>query len=91
MGNLTSASPFASLARKRVAALFVGPSSFFSSRRIHVINCAMRHGIATGYAERDYCDIGRLMSYGTNQPYGKTVRMRVASAAPNSIGTFLGA
>jgi putative ABC transport system substrate-binding protein len=57
---------FASLARERVDALFVGPSSFFSSRRIHITNCAMRHGIPTAYAERDYCDIGGLMSYGTN-------------------------
>ena len=49
-----------------VDALFVGPSGFFASRRIHIANRAMRHGIPATYAQREFPEIGGLMSYGTN-------------------------
>jgi putative ABC transport system substrate-binding protein len=57
---------FASFVRERVDALFVGPSGFFANRRIHIANRAMRHGIPATYAQREYAEIGGLMSYGTN-------------------------
>jgi putative ABC transport system substrate-binding protein len=57
---------FVNLARERIDALFVSPSGLFSSRRVHIANQAMRHGIPAAYAQREYCDIGGLMSYGTN-------------------------
>jgi putative ABC transport system substrate-binding protein len=57
---------FASLVRVGVDALFVGPSGFFASRRIHIANWAMRHGIPATYSQREFPEIGGLMSYGTN-------------------------
>jgi putative ABC transport system substrate-binding protein len=56
---------FASDMRERDA-LFVGPSGIFSSRRIHIVNQAIRHGMPATYANREFPDIGGLMSYGTN-------------------------
>jgi putative ABC transport system substrate-binding protein len=57
---------FANFVRERAAALFVGPSPFFASRRIHVTNQSMRHGIPTTYSQREFAEVGGLMSYGTN-------------------------
>jgi putative ABC transport system substrate-binding protein len=57
---------FASLVRAQVDALFVGPSGFFASRRIHITNRAMRHGIPATYSQREYAEVGGLMTYGTN-------------------------
>jgi putative ABC transport system substrate-binding protein len=57
---------FASLVSERVDALFVGPSGFFASRRIQITNWAMRLGIPATYAQREYAEIGGLMTYGTN-------------------------
>jgi len=56
---------FASDMRERDA-LFVGPSGFFASRRIHIVNQAIRHGMPATYSNREFPDIGGLMSYGTN-------------------------
>jgi ABC-type uncharacterized transport system substrate-binding protein len=57
---------FATLARERVDALFVGPDSMFNSRRVQIVILAARHGISTTYAQRDFVEAGGLMSYGTN-------------------------
>jgi putative ABC transport system substrate-binding protein len=57
---------FASLVSERIDALFVGPSGFFASRRIQIANWAMRHGIPATYAQREWAEIGGLMTYGTN-------------------------
>jgi putative tryptophan/tyrosine transport system substrate-binding protein len=57
---------FASFVRERVDSLLVGPSSFFASRRIHITNQSMRHGIPAAYSQREFPEIGGLMSYGTN-------------------------
>jgi putative ABC transport system substrate-binding protein len=52
--------------RARPDALFVGGDPFFSSRRVQLVNLATRYaGIAT-FPNRDYPDIGGLMSYGSN-------------------------
>ena len=57
---------FATLVRARPDALFVGGDPFFSSRRVQLVNLATRYaGIAT-FTNRDYPDIGGLMSYGSN-------------------------
>jgi putative ABC transport system substrate-binding protein len=57
---------FATLVRARPDALFVGGDPFFSSRRVQLVNLATRYaGIAT-FPNRDYPDIGGLMSYGSN-------------------------
>jgi putative tryptophan/tyrosine transport system substrate-binding protein len=57
---------FASLEREPADALFVGPDSFFLSRRLQVVLLAMRHGIPTAHFVREEVEAGGLMSYGTD-------------------------
>jgi len=57
---------FATLARERPDALFVGPDAFFLSRRVQFATLAARDRIAAAYALRDFVAAGGLMSYGTN-------------------------
>jgi len=57
---------FATLARARPDALFVGPDPFFYTRRGQLALQAARHAIPASYAIRDYAEAGGLMSYGTN-------------------------
>jgi len=57
---------FATLVRDRADALFVAPDTFFVSRRVQFATLAARHGIPAAYTNRDYAEVGGLMSYGTN-------------------------
>jgi ABC-type uncharacterized transport system substrate-binding protein len=57
---------FASLARDRSDALFVGGDTLFTSRRIQFALLAARHALPATYANRDYPTAGGLMSYGSN-------------------------
>jgi ABC-type uncharacterized transport system substrate-binding protein len=57
---------FATLARERPDALFVGSSAFFSSRRIQLVQLAARHALPATYVGRQYAEVGGLMSYGAN-------------------------
>jgi hypothetical protein len=59
---------FASFVRERPDALFVSTDTFFSSRRAQLVNLASRHGIPTGFPNREAAEIGGLMSYGSNIP-----------------------
>ena len=59
---------FASFVRERPDALFVSTDTFFSSRRVQLVNLATRHGIPTGFPNRESAEIGGLMSYGSNIP-----------------------
>jgi putative ABC transport system substrate-binding protein len=59
---------FASFVRERPDALFVSTDTFFSSRRVQLVNLASRHGIPTGFPNREAAEIGALMSYGSNIP-----------------------
>jgi ABC-type uncharacterized transport system substrate-binding protein len=58
--------PFATVVRERPDALFVGPSSLFVGRRVQLVHLASRHAIPATYAQREYAEIGGLMSYGSN-------------------------
>jgi putative ABC transport system substrate-binding protein len=57
---------FASLTEKRVEALFVSPSIFFTSRRVQFATLAARYAVPTVYNDRGYVEVGGLMSYGTS-------------------------
>jgi putative ABC transport system substrate-binding protein len=64
IGDIDAA--FAILVRERMDALFVVPDSFFGNRRVQLATLAARHAIPAAYAQRDYVEVGGLMSYGTN-------------------------
>ena len=57
---------FASFARERPDALFVGIDPFFNSRRIQLVNLATRHALPASFPARDFAEAGGLMSYGAN-------------------------
>ena len=57
---------FAALARERADALFVAGDAFFISRRVQFAILAGRDKIPAVYAQRDFVDIGGLMSYGAS-------------------------
>jgi putative ABC transport system substrate-binding protein len=55
---------FATLARERPDALFVSPDALFFSRRVQLATLAARDRIPATYPNRDYVEVGGLMSYG---------------------------
>jgi putative ABC transport system substrate-binding protein len=57
---------FETLARERPDILFVGTDTFFTSRRVQLVNLSTRHAIPTSFTNRESAEIGGLMSYGTN-------------------------
>jgi putative ABC transport system substrate-binding protein len=59
---------FATFARQRPDALFLGTDPFFTGRRVQLANLAARHAIPMASATREITDVGGLMSYGANIP-----------------------
>jgi ABC-type uncharacterized transport system substrate-binding protein len=57
---------FATFARERPDALFVSTDGFLVSRRVQFVQQAAHHSLPAVYSGREYCEIGGLMSYGTN-------------------------
>ena len=57
---------FATIVRERLDALYVGNESFFNSRRVQLVHRATLHKVPASYSQRQYPEIGGLMSYGTN-------------------------
>jgi putative tryptophan/tyrosine transport system substrate-binding protein len=57
---------FASMAREKADALFVGPGTFFNTRRVQLSVLAARHALPAIYSSRLYPEVGGLMSYGTD-------------------------
>jgi putative ABC transport system substrate-binding protein len=66
VGDIDTA--FARLVEKRSEVLLVSPSDFFSSHRMQIVAQAAQHRIPALYFERDYAEVGGLMSYGANVP-----------------------
>jgi ABC-type uncharacterized transport system substrate-binding protein len=63
-GELNTA--FATFSHERPDALFVSGGFLFSSRQIQLVHLATRHAVPAAYSDREYVEIGGLMSYGTN-------------------------
>ena len=57
---------FATFARARADALFVGPDAFFTDRRNQFANLTARDRVPSAYANREFVEAGGLMSYGTD-------------------------
>jgi len=57
---------FASFGRERPDAVFVSLDTFLNSRRAQLVNLASRHALPATFSNRDFVEIGGLMSYGTN-------------------------
>jgi len=57
---------FATFVRERPDAVFVNLDPFLNSRRAQLVNLASRHAVPATFSNRDFAEIGGLMSYGTN-------------------------
>ena len=57
---------FATFARERPDALFVGSDAFFISRRVQLVQLAARHAVPATYAHVIIVEAGGLMSYGAD-------------------------
>jgi putative ABC transport system substrate-binding protein len=57
---------FETFVRERPDALLVAGDAFFSSRRVQLVHLATRHAIPATYSQREFADVGGLMSYGPN-------------------------
>jgi putative ABC transport system substrate-binding protein len=57
---------FETLAREKPDALFVGVDPFLNSRRVQLAHLATRYAIPATFPNRDFPEVGGLMSYGSN-------------------------
>jgi ABC-type uncharacterized transport system substrate-binding protein len=57
---------FASLVRERPDGLFVGTGPFLTDRRVQLAQLAARHGIPAIYQDRQFVEVGGLVSYGAS-------------------------
>ena len=57
---------FAALVKRRSEALLVVPQGLLINRRVQIVTHATRHGLPASYPNREFTDIGGLMSYGPN-------------------------
>jgi putative ABC transport system substrate-binding protein len=57
---------FANMARDKMDALFVGPGTFFNTRRVQLAVLTARYGFPATYPTRAYPEVGGLMSYGAD-------------------------
>jgi putative ABC transport system substrate-binding protein len=57
---------FATFARERPDALFVGGENLFLNRRVQLAHLATRYAVPATFSSREYSEAGGLMSYGSN-------------------------
>jgi putative ABC transport system substrate-binding protein len=57
---------FATFVSERPDALFVGNDAFLNSRRIQIAHLATLHKVPATSSQREYAEVGGLMSYGVN-------------------------
>jgi putative ABC transport system substrate-binding protein len=60
-------STFASLAERRIEGLFVAPGVFFTNRRVQFATLAARYAIPTMYSQREFVEVGGLISYASDE------------------------
>ena len=58
---------FATVVRASAGGLLIGASPFFLSQRRHLVALAGRHALPTVYNQREYAEVGGLVSYGPSQ------------------------
>ncbi|HSY57219.1 MAG TPA: ABC transporter substrate-binding protein [Bradyrhizobium sp.] len=56
----------ASVSRLQGDGLVVAPDPFFNTRRAQLVDVAARHRVPTIFYEREFCEFGGLISYGSN-------------------------
>jgi len=56
---------FEALLQKQADALLVNPDILFGNRRVQLTTLAARYAVPTMYPDRQYTEVGGLMSYGT--------------------------
>jgi putative ABC transport system substrate-binding protein len=81
---------FLTLVRERYDALLLASDPFFSSRRVQLVSLATRHAIPAIYSQRDFAEIGGLMSYGSSitdawRQSGAYVGRILAGAKPSDL------
>jgi putative ABC transport system substrate-binding protein len=59
-------SALATMAQQGVEVLFIAGDAFFSSRFVQFATLATRYGIATSYSDRQFAEVGGLMSYSSD-------------------------
>jgi putative ABC transport system substrate-binding protein len=59
---------FVHLTQKPGSALLLSPDAFFTSRRAQIVTLAARHALPTVYNQREFAEIGGLVSYGPSFP-----------------------
>jgi putative ABC transport system substrate-binding protein len=64
--NHDIAAAFIQIAHERIGAVLIMPDTFFTSRRVQFATLAARHAMPAAYGQREYVEVGGLMSYGTN-------------------------
>jgi putative tryptophan/tyrosine transport system substrate-binding protein len=57
---------FATFVTEKADALLVAGDAFFSSRRVQLVHLATHYEIPATYSQREFVDVGGLMSYGPN-------------------------
>src|SRR5262249_47741810 len=57
---------FATFLRERPDALFVNGDGLFTNRRVQIVQLATLHKVPTMFANREFVEVGGLMSYGAN-------------------------
>src|SRR5262249_15281348 len=57
---------FAHLSQERIEALLVSPGPLFGNRRVQIATLAARRAIPTMYYDREFAEVGGLISYGTS-------------------------
>jgi ABC-type uncharacterized transport system substrate-binding protein len=57
---------FATLLQRRADGLLINGSVLFGERRVQIVTLAARHAVPAIYFDRDFPEVGGLMSYGSN-------------------------